>query len=425
MTETEIMHQKMVKAQAILLGGCEPEIINQDVFKVPSTNGNWDYTVKKNIEDWTCTCPLHQKLTEAGINPANCKHIHVIRFWLEMKEGLDTEYLNKQYRKQDFHGCPKCEGFDVIKNGFRKNKSGKKPMFICKECNKKFSLKDEGFENMKFSPEIVSKALDLYFKGTSLRKVADHIKQFHNVNISHVIIYYWIKRYTKIISEYVNELNPELGDMWATDEMAIRVKHDGVCWGRKTTGKTMSKSKWVWMWNVLDNETRFLIATMVSKKKKVSDATKLFKQAKDNAGKKPKVVTTDGLPVYHKAFQKVFWDHHLSCEHISEVGIEDKINNNRVERFHGSVRDRDKVMRAMHNPDTSSEMLDGFRAYYNYIRPHMALDGKTPAEMAGIDLKLGDNKWKGLIDKAVQNKIPELLVIKEKTKDKETMDYWL
>jgi hypothetical protein len=35
------------------------------------------------------------------------------------------------------------------------------------------------------------------------------------------------------------------------------------------------------------------------------------------------------------------------------------------------------------------------------IRPHQALNGKTPAEMAGLDLKLGGNKWKDLIKKAV------------------------
>jgi hypothetical protein len=31
----------------------------------------------------------------------------------------------------------------------------------------------------------------------------------------------------------------------------------------------------------------------------------------------------------------------------------------------------------------------------------MALDGMTPAEKAGINLNLGTNKWKGLIEKAI------------------------
>lgn len=45
-------------------------------------------------------------------------------------------------------------------------------------------------------------------------------------------------------------------------------------------------------------------------------------------------------------------------------------------------------------------IIDGFRIYYNFIRPHMALNGKTPAEMASIDLDLEPNKWLSLIMKA-------------------------
>jgi len=44
--------------------------------------------------------------------------------------------------------------------------------------------------------------------------------------------------------------------------------------------------------------------------------------------------------------------------------------------------------------------MEGFRAYYNFIRPHQALNGKTPAEEAGIDLNLKENKWFSLIRKA-------------------------
>jgi len=45
----------------------------------------------------------------------------------------------------------------------------------------------------------------------------------------------------------------------------------------------------------------------------------------------------------------------------------------------------------------------------------MALDGRTPSEEAGIDLNLGDNKWKGLIEKSVKKttlfKINECIII--------------
>jgi len=41
------------------------------------------------------------------------------------------------------------------------------------------------------------------------------------------------------------------------------------------------------------------------------------------------------------------------------------------------------------------------RIYYNFIRPHSALDGKTPAEAAGVGID-GENKWRGLLDKSIK-----------------------
>ncbi len=43
-----------------------------------------------------------------------------------------------------------------------------------------------------------------------------------------------------------------------------------------------------------------------------------------------------------------------------------------------------------------SVMFDGYQLYHNYLRPHMGLEGKTPADKCGIDIQ-GNNKWKTLI----------------------------
>ena len=61
------------------------------------------------------------------------------------------------------------------------------------------------------------------------------------------------------------------------------------------------------------------------------------------------------------------------------------------------VRDREKVLRGLKKSDTP--ILTGYQLFHNYMRPHMALDGKTSAEMCGIDIG-GDNKWKTLIQNA-------------------------
>jgi len=51
-------------------------------------------------------------------------------------------------------------------------------------------------------------------------------------------------------------------------------------------------------------------------------------------------------------------------------------------------------------------MSEAIRVAYNFIRPHTALNGKTPAETAGIDLQLEDNRWKSLIEQASRTKVP-------------------
>jgi transposase InsO family protein len=81
-------------------------------------------------------------------------------------------------------------------------------------------------------------------------------------------------------------------------------------------------------------------------------------------------------------------------EHIQEIRIAGKIHNNKMERLNGEIRDREKVMRTLEKAD--SPLIAGMQIYHNYVRPHMALNGKTPAEAAGIEIK-GENKWLTLI----------------------------
>ena len=57
-------------------------------------------------------------------------------------------------------------------------------------------------------------------------------------------------------------------------------------------------------------------------------------------------------------------------------------------------------MRAIKKTDTS--IVEGQWLYYNFIRPHMALDGKTPAETARLDMELGQKKWQVLIEKSAK-----------------------
>lgn len=68
-----------------------------------------------------------------------------------------------------------------------------------------------------------------------------------------------------------------------------------------------------------------------------------------------------------------------------------------MERLNGEFRDREKVVRGVKK--SNSPLIEGYQIYHNYIRPHMALEGKTPADVAGIEVK-GENKWLTLIQNA-------------------------
>jgi hypothetical protein len=65
--------------------------------------------------------------------------------------------------------------------------------------------------------------------------------------------------------------------------------------------------------------------------------------------------------------------------------------------MNGELRDREKAVRGVKRED--SPLITGLQIFHNYVRPHMALNGQTPAEKSGIQIK-GDNKWLTLIQNA-------------------------
>jgi len=163
------------------------------------------------------------------------------------------------------------------------------------------------------------------------------------------------------------------------------------------------KARYVWLWNCMDADTRFLIANQVTTKRGLKEARNLFRNAKNVSGKKPSFIVTDKLQAYKKGIRKELGWRKDAPIHVSDVGISYIVSNNLVERLNSTVRQREKVMRGMQKVDTSDSLMGGYRVHYNFVRQHMALDGKTPAQEAKIDLELGDNKWLGLIKKSVEN----------------------
>ncbi len=66
-----------------------------------------------------------------------------------------------------------------------------------------------------------------------------------------------------------------------------------------------------------------------------------------------------------------------------------------MERFNGTLRERAKVQTGWKSHGI--KIAEGQKIQYDFVKPHAALEGQTPAERAGMDLNLEGNRWMQLI----------------------------
>jgi putative transposase len=158
----------------------------------------------------------------------------------------------------------------------------------------------------------------------------------------------------------------------------------------------MEVGHYQWLWNLIDDTTRFWISTMVSQRREAADAAAVFMDSK-NKTNHTKTIIHDGLKSYDEAFQKEYFTlKKPRVKNVRSVSVRHGGLNSKVERLHGTIREREKVMRGMQTRQTAQQIVEAMRINYNFVREHQTI-GKTPAEQAGIKLELGQNKIENLI----------------------------
>ncbi len=350
--------------------------IRDDYYMVESQTTYRKYEVWLKDDKWYCNCPDNRYRNK------HCKHIGII-------ENQITFNIEKRQRNKItinpivgdvVNCCPFCKSNKIKKNGTRKNTNYTVQRFFCHDCKKSFP-DNFGFSHMKNSPRAITTALQLYFSGESLRDTARSL-QLLKINVSHQTIYNWIKKYVKLMYTHLDKITPQVGDAWRADEIYMKIK-----------------GNLKYLFAMIDDETRFWIAQQVLDRKEGADATELLQEAKRVTKRTPHTFTTDGLGSYHVAYKKVFWqiDRQKRTLHIRHIHLQRDMNNNKMERLNGEIRDREKVMRGIKRKDSS--MLRGYQLFHNYFRPHMALNGMTPAQKCGIHIN-GNDKWETVIQNA-------------------------
>jgi transposase-like protein len=151
---------------------------------------------------------------------------------------------------------------------------------------------------------------------------------------------------------------------------------------------------------MIDEETRFLVASHLSGTRTFEDTVAIFQKGLDTAKARPRAVFVDGSFVYQSAFNRVFYSRYKvdKVEFVQRVGIRARQTNNIVERLHETLKERTRPMRGFKTTKTAKNILDGYVVNYNYVREHQSIK-MTPAQKAGIQI---ENGWSELIEKATR-----------------------
>ena len=313
--------------------------------------------------------------------------------------------------------CKYCQSGNVRKYGHYSNTQ----YYYCNDCRRKFTPNASLF-GMKTPANQVSSALDMYYKGLSLNEIREHLQsqpEYSNTPSSSTV-FQWVEKYTDKAVKACSSYQPKVGDTWVADETYVRVdKH-----AKATTENPYSKSKkakWIIFWDIIDSDTRFLLASLITTTRGTQDAKLLMEKAATVAGKSPKVVVTDKLAAYLDGTELAFGG---DTKHWAGGPFDVQKNTNLIGRLHGTIKERTKVMRGLRNAETAERFLNGWAIYYNYMKPHESLDSKTPAEAAKcnytfrdwVDLSRQTDPYvRVLVTPAKVEVIPETSVVKYRT----------
>ena len=294
----------------------------------------------------------------------------------EFVRGLNTALLadEKIRYENSMPACKVCHSNkSVVLYGHNRNHVQR---YLCKRCGKVFLTKDT-LPKMRVTVRQLGDVIGQYYGGMSLKELRRQFEQQHHELPSRSSFNRWLIKFSKIAVDEANKHHPKVGDTWLADECVLKIG------GKK-----------IWCWDIIDSDTRFLLATHLSPTRTTQDAKQLMEKALETATQPPKVVITDALRAYIDGIELTFGG---DTKHIQSkpFAVAD-LSTNKIERWHSTLRTREGIMRGLKSIKTAQALLDGWLVHYNFFRGHESLGDRTPAEAAGI--KFPYENWLDVIE---------------------------
>ncbi len=256
--------------------------------------------------------------------------------------------------------CPECACDKVVKVG----KQAGQQRYMCKACKTKFRANGKG-KGRRMDAELMGSAIQDYYSGKSYKQIAEGLEKEYDIpEPSKATVFEWVKTYTDEAVKGMKDQKAKTGGgHWVADEMVVDVG------GKKA-----------YNWNVMDEDTRYILASHLSYRRDGHAARAAIRKAAAAADGPPKKITTDKWRAYIKPIKDILPE----AEHVQSQGMRAEVNNNLSERLQGTFRDRTKTLRGLDSIESGQRYLDGWTLNYNLFRKHHSLGNKTPGEVAHV-----------------------------------------
>ncbi len=257
--------------------------------------------------------------------------------------------------------CPECDSQRVHKAGTQKGEQ----RYRCNGCGKKFRAGGKA-KGQRMDAEMVGSAIRDFYSGKSYKQISEGLHDEYDLpnEPSKATIYEWVRDYTDKAVGQMKGRKAKTGSEWVGDEMMVDVG-----------GKKM------WLWNVMDSETRYILASHLTPRRDANAARVVLRKAALAAEKPPETIMTDKLKSYLSAVKDVLPE----TRHMQSEGLTADLNNNLSERLQGTYRSRVKTLRGLDSRTTGQRYLDGWTLQYNLFRDHESLRGDKPGERAKVN----------------------------------------
>jgi transposase-like protein len=223
------------------------------------------------------------------------------------------------------------------------------------------------FKRMRHPLHLVLTALNLYFfQNSTTRKVSEFLWMQHEIKLSHVTISKWVLTFASVFQTIADRRTAQLdfscSDEWHCDETYVTINGQNY-----------------YLWFVLDSETRFVLDFHLSPGRDSNAAHAILANCRNKFGSPRSAIVSDRYRAYVEPVALFF----NQARHIRVEDFDDWISNNLIESFHGQFKAWYHPKRGFNSFACANNLVAMYVFFYNFLRPHSALSGLTPAQVAG------------------------------------------